>query len=99
MPTARVAAKPPVAQLASKPVKAGWTTRLNPFRPPEPVAPPIAEQTELSLNTVKVVHNDLADADVEIVPVKSHTETPAAPMLPPARQAWEYLGENLLKSS
>ena len=99
VPAAQVAAKMPVAQPAAKPAKAGWTTRLNPFRPPEPVAPPVAEQTELSLDTVKVVHNDLADADVEIVPVKSHTEQPAAPVLAPARQAWEYLGENLLKSS
>jgi hypothetical protein len=98
-PAAKVAARQPVAQPAAKPAKAGWTTRLNPFRPPEPVAPPVAEQTELSLDTVKVVHNDLADADVEIVPVKSHTEAPAAPMLPPARHAWEYMGENLLKSS
>jgi hypothetical protein len=64
VPAAQVAAKPQVAQPAAKPAKAGWTTRLNPFRPPEPVAPPIAEQTELSLDTVKVVHNDLADADV-----------------------------------
>ncbi|HEX4350212.1 MAG TPA: hypothetical protein VH251_07485 [Verrucomicrobiae bacterium] len=99
MPATKVVAKPSIAQPVAKPAKAGWTTRLNPFRPPEPVAPPVAEQTELSLDTVKVVHNDLADADVEIVPVKSHTEQPAAPMLPPARQAWEYMGENLLKSS
>jgi hypothetical protein len=99
VPAAKVAVKQSVAQPAAKPVKAGWTTRLNPFRPPEPVAPPVAEQTELLLDTVKVVHNDLADADVEIVPVKSHTEQPSAPMLPPARHAWEYMGENLLKSS
>jgi hypothetical protein len=59
----------------------------------------VARQAELSLDSVKVVHNDLADADVEIVPVKSRAETVAAPQLPPARQAWEYVGENLLKSS
>jgi hypothetical protein len=97
--------KAPVAHTAAQPVvkaaRGGWTTRLNPFRPPEPMTmtPPVAEQTELSLDAVKVVHNDLADADVEIVPVKSHTEAQAPAMLPPARHAWEYLGENLLKPS
>jgi hypothetical protein len=56
-------------------------------------------QPEFSLDAVKVVHNDLADADIEIVPVKSHAAAPAVPVLPPARRAWEYLGESLLKSS
>ncbi|HUC83886.1 MAG TPA: hypothetical protein VL970_01740 [Candidatus Acidoferrales bacterium] len=90
----------PPAQPAAKPSRPGWTTRLNPFRAPEPaVAAPAVVQAELSLDSVKVMHNDLADADVEIVPVKSHAETVmAAPVLPPARRAWEYVGENLLKS-
>jgi hypothetical protein len=87
---------PPVAKMA----RAGWTTKLNPFRAPEPVAPAhVAVQPEFSLDAVKVVHNDLADADIEIVPVKSHAAAPAVPVLPPARRAWEYLGESLLKSS
>ena len=61
-------------------------------------APQNAVQVELSLEAVKVVHNDLADADIEIVPVKSRTDaTPEAPMLPPARAAWEFLGERLVK--
>jgi hypothetical protein len=101
-PAAKPAAKLSARQMATPVAKAprsGWTTRLNPFRPPEPVAPPTAEQTELSLNAVKVMHNDLADADVEIVPVSSHANTSVtAAVLPPARQAWEYLGEGLLKS-
>jgi hypothetical protein len=87
---------------AAKPTRAGWTTKLNPFRAPAPVAPPPANavQPEFSLDTVKVVHNDLADADIEIVPVKSRAAAPVeAPVLSPARQSWEYLGENLLKSS
>jgi hypothetical protein len=64
------------------------------------VQPPRAVQAELSLEGVKVVHNDLADADVEVVPVKARANAPEpAPMLPPARQAWEYLGETMLKSS
>lgn len=88
----------PTVPPAAKPARTGWTTRLNPFRPPEPSAPPLEEQPELSLNTVKVVHNDLADAEVEVVPIKSHGE-PAAAALPPGRQAWDCVGENLLKSS
>ena len=93
--------QPLVVKPAVKAAATGWTARLNPFRTPEPVAPllPVAVQPELSLDTVKVVHNDLADADVEVVPVKSRADAPvAAPVLPPARQAWEYLGESLLKS-
>src|SRR5437870_657354 len=43
---------------AARPARAGWTTRLNPFRAPEPAAPPMADavQPEFSLDTVKVVH-------------------------------------------
>ena len=91
----------PAARTEAKPARHGWTTRLNPFRAPEPAParPPLAVQTELSLNSVKVVHNDLADADVEVVPVKSRTDVQVeAPILPPARRAWEYLGESLMKS-
>jgi hypothetical protein len=98
--TAQPAAQP-VARTEAKPARHGWTTRLNPFRAPEPAParPPLAVQTELSLNSVKVVHNDLADADVEVVPVKSRTDGQVeAPILPPARRAWEYLGESLMKS-
>ncbi len=80
---------------------AGWATKLNPFRAPEPVAPPTlnAVQVELSLDAVKVIHNDLADADIEVVPVKSRTVAqPEAAALPPARQAWEFMGERLLRA-
>lgn len=85
----------------AKAARPGWTTRLNPFRAPEPVAaqPPCAVQPELSLAGVKVVHNDLADADVEIVPVKARAQAPAPAVLPPSRRAWEYMGENLMKST
>jgi len=79
-----------------------WKDKLNPFRAPEPVRPAAlnAVQVELSLDAVKVVHNDLADADIEVVPVKSRTiSQPEAPMLPAARQSWEFLGERLVKQS
>lgn len=92
------AAKAP-APAPAKPTRSAWTTRLNPFRPPQPEPAALAEQTELSLDAIKVVHNDLADADVDVVPVKSHTEAPVpAAVLPPARQAWEYMGENMMKA-
>jgi len=79
-----------------------WKDKLNPFRAPEPtrLAPTSAVQVELSLEAVKVVHNDLADADIEVVPVKSRTAaSPEAAMLPAARSAWEFLGERLVKQS
>lgn len=49
-------------------------------------------QTELSLDTVRVVHNDLSDVDVEVVPIKSRS---AAPELPAPRKSWEFVGERL----
>ncbi|HEY2329956.1 MAG TPA: hypothetical protein VGI63_09120 [Verrucomicrobiae bacterium] len=87
---------------AVRPVRpASWTSKLNPFRAPAPVAPPMVNgvQPELSLDAVKVIHNDLADADIEIVPVKSRTVAAAEmPDLPTARQPWEFLGERLIKA-
>ena len=87
---------------APAPVRAtNWATKLNPFRVAQPAAPIALPtvQTELSLDSVKVVHNDLTDADVEVVPARSQTNRqPEAPMLPPARQPWEFMGERLMKS-
>ena len=77
-----------------------WSGKLNPMAllrgsVVETVPQPVI-QAELSLDSVKVVHNDLTDAEVEVVPVKSR---PAAdltiPDLPPAKQSWEVLGERL----
>jgi hypothetical protein len=104
-PAARPATAPAQKKLptaAPGPTRSlGWTSRLNPFRASAPVAPPMVQavQAELSLDAVKVVHNDLADADIEIVPVKSHTlATPETPVLPPPRPAWEFLSERLIKA-
>ena len=79
-----------------------WKDKLNPFRSPEPVRPALvnAVQVELSLEAVKVVHNDLADADIEVVPVKSRTAgATETPVLPPARSSWDFLGERLMKQA
>ena len=89
-------------KLAAPARSTNWTDKLNPFRAPAPtrLAPTAAVQVELSLEAVKVVHNDLADADIEVVPVKSRTvATPEPAMLPPARSSWEFLGERLVKQS
>jgi len=78
-----------------------WVGKLNPVSlwrgSPEPDTQS-SVQAELSLNGVKVVHNDLSDADVEVVPMKSRTaqEIPV-PVLPPAKKSWEILGERLFK--
>ena len=88
---------------AQQPLRAAsWTERLNPFRTPAPVAPPMLNpvQTELSLNAVKVMHNDLSDADVEVVPVKSRTMAPMeSPRLLPSREPLEFFGERQLETA
>jgi hypothetical protein len=83
---------------------AAWTTRLNPASlwngaatAEQKVLP--AVQAELSLDSVKVVHNDLSDADVEVVPIKSRPAAPEAPVLSPVKKSWEALGERLLRAT
>ena len=83
---------------------ATWTTKLNPMTmlrgsQEEKTFSPVV-QAELSLDSVKVVHNDLTDADVEIVPIKSRSAREFdAPDLQPAKKSWEILGERLLKAT
>jgi hypothetical protein len=81
---------------ATKP-RLGWIGRLNPFRTTPPAAPapaPRATQPEFSLSDVKVVHNDLADADVDVVSVGSRGSASApAPKLPAGRRALDVLDD------
>jgi hypothetical protein len=88
---------------------AGWTQKLGvtfsrPARKPSRVAlpstPKLPVQGELSLDRIKVVRNDLSDADLEIVPLKSATARPGAtPVLPIAQRtaqgemSWSRLSE------
>jgi hypothetical protein len=100
---AKNASAPPLLKPSvARPARAvNWKDKLNPFRAPEPIAPPMvgAVQAELSLDAVKVVRNDLADADIEVVPVKSQTvSAPEKAVLPPSRHSWEFLGDHLVKT-
>jgi hypothetical protein len=87
---------------APKPMRTtSWAEKLNPFRAPQPIAPMVnAVQTELSLDAVKVLHNDLSDADVEVVPVKSRTLAPAeSPRLTATREPLEFFRERQLETA
>jgi hypothetical protein len=101
-----------------------WLKKINPivwFRSskpaePKPSVPRFSKshtpvQGELSLDNIKVMRNDLSEADVEVVPAKARApkivSTPmpqagaaamamAIPDLPPATRAWEFIGEHLM---
>jgi hypothetical protein len=101
-----------------------WLKKINPLvwfgnrKPaePKPAIPRFSKshtpiQGELSLDNIKVMRNDLSEADVEVVPMKARapkiTATPApqagaaamalpVPDLPPATRAWEFIGEHLM---
>jgi hypothetical protein len=98
--------KLPAVAPQAQPVRATtWVAKLNPtslFRS-APVAVDkgvMAVQTELSLEKVKVVHNDLTDADVEIVPMKSRPAPESARAdSSPAKRSWEVLGERIMKAT
>ena len=89
-----------------RPVRAtSWASKLNPisiWRGSAPAAPSAScpVQSELSLDSVKVVHNDLSDADVEVVPIKSRTaDKTAVPVLPPPEKSWEFLAERMFHAT
>ena len=103
--TAAVEPEKAVASVAAKTQKIStvpapsWTEKLNPFRAVKPVtapAPVATVQVELSLDAVKVVHNDLSDADVEVVPMKSRCAESSAT---PASSAMEFMGEPVLRTT
>jgi hypothetical protein len=102
---AAVTQEAPVVAAISGKKNTNWADKFNPaliFRrsSSKNVARPsdkaktqkIVTQTELSLDSVKVVHNDLSDVDVEVVPIKSRT---GAADLPAPKKSWEYVGEHL----
>jgi hypothetical protein len=101
-----VAAKTQKIPSWPRPARAtSWASKLNPISlwrgsAPAPASPPPPVQSELSLDSVKVVHNDLSDADVEVVPIKSRTADKAAvPNLPPPEKSWEFLAERMFHAT
>ena len=98
--------KLPVVAAPARPARATtWAAKLNPvslFRtaPASSDKTVTAVQAELSLEKVKVVHNDLTDADVEIVPMKSRpVPEPALKDSQPMKRSWEALGERIMKAT
>ena len=92
---------PPSAPKITTPT---WASKLNPvsfLRATQPLVPNFqpAMQPELSLDSVKVVHNDLSDVDVEIVPIKSRAPSPTKTDLQPAKKTWEVLGERIMRAT
>jgi hypothetical protein len=82
---------------------AKWVARLNPVamfcNPPAATVRPVkAVQTELSLDTVKVVQNDLSDADVEVVPTKSR-RAPETAGAGETAQTWGNLGARFFRTN
>ena len=96
--------KMPVVAACGAPARATtWVSKLNPasiFG----AAPPAANrnmtpvQVELSLEKVKVVHNDLTDAEVEVVPLKSRPAREPAPS-PAGKKSWADLGERIMRAT
>jgi hypothetical protein len=76
-------------------VFSGWVTKINPLpllrrlkpganKSPKPRPARAAVQGELSLEKVKVVRNDLNDADVELKPARTTVTTIASSAILPA---------------
>ena len=93
---------PAVVQGASS-RKSTWVSKLNPasiFRAaPSSANEATPVQVELSLEKVKVVHNDLTDADVEVVPMKSRPAREVSAETQPASKSWTDLGERIMKAT
>ena len=108
---AAVAASAPVKLAVSAPgtarpgVRAGtWSARLNTISrfcggAASPTRPVTAVQTELSLDTVKVLHNDLCDAEVEVVPLKSRPARSAGAAELETASAWSELGGGFFEAN
>ncbi|MDE3066915.1 MAG: hypothetical protein KGJ60_05110 [Verrucomicrobiota bacterium] len=95
------AQKPPADAPPPRATKSRWARKLNPvslFRAAPAGPGRTVVQPELSLDRVKVVHNDLSDADVDVVPIKSRPAT-APEGVSRAKKPWELLGDRLLKAT
>jgi hypothetical protein len=52
-------------------------------------------QTELSLDAVKVIENDMHDAEVEVVPLKSRPARSAGEKAGEPAESWDDLGTKI----
>ncbi|HEY3761174.1 MAG TPA: hypothetical protein VGN23_05455 [Verrucomicrobiae bacterium] len=97
-PAAQKISAAPIAPQPTPTVASRFSPAPAPMvRPPQLLMSGVpVVQTELSLDAIKVVHNDLSDAEVEVIPLKSRGDVAE---LPPARRSWEILGERLLKAT
>jgi len=82
------------------PQSPNWAARLNPmaiFRGSSASSARniTAVQTELSLDSVRVIENDLHDAEVEVVPLKSRPARPAGGKSGEPEEAWNDLGTKI----
>jgi hypothetical protein len=100
----------PSAERSSAPatMSAGkWSARLSPLNPisrlcgvaAAPARPLTAVQIEMRLDAVKVLHNDLSDAEVEVVPLKSRPARSAGAAEPEPAAAWSELGGGLFEAN
>lgn len=103
--TATISQKLP-ALPAMREKKAGWL-KFNPsaifrvvpkaeakFSDGSAKGPNAATQPELSLDSVRVVHNDLSDVDVDVVPIKSRTKA-SEPEPQSSKKPLDILGKRL----
>ena len=91
-----------------KPLSTGWVKKISAVAiwrgwQAEVKAQQPTVQAELSLESIKVIHNDLSDTDVEVVPIKSRpVAAPAAPQVsrefPQEEKSWELTHESVGKA-
>jgi hypothetical protein len=80
-----------------------WVSKLNPVaifshNPAAASNNPSPVQVEFTLEKVKVVHNDLTDAEVEVVPMKSRpAREPVSSQS--EKRPWAELGERIMKAT
>jgi hypothetical protein len=80
-----------------------WVSKLNPVAifshgPAAASNRPAPVQAEFTLEKVKVVHNDLTDAEVEVVPMKSRPAREPA-VSETGKRPWAELGERIMKAT
>jgi hypothetical protein len=80
-----------------------WVSKLNPAAifshgPAAASDNPVPMQAEFTLEKVKVVHNDLTDAEVEVVPMKSRPARESAGS-EAGKRSWAELGERIMKAT